>query len=70
MRGIRLTLTTKAKYVPAYDSSIPLNPWSKVSMSGYMVSRVKKALPQVMDKTLLKLMHIVENLDKDGSRRK
>lgn len=30
---------SKTKYVPAYDSSIPLNPWSKVSMSGYMVSR-------------------------------
>ena len=68
VRGARLTLTTKAKYVPTYDSSIPLNPWSKVSMSGYMVSRVKKALPQVMDKVLLKLMHIIENLDKDGSR--
>ena len=54
-----------AKFVPTYDSSIPLNPWSKVSMSGYMVARVKKNLPKIMDKILLKLMHIVERLDKD-----
>ena len=54
-----------SKFVPTYDSSVPLNPWSKVSMSGYMVSRVKKVLPKLVDKTLLKLMHIVEKLDKN-----
>ncbi len=39
-RSARLFPAPKgSKYVPTYDSSIPLNPWSKVSMSGYMVSR-------------------------------
>ncbi len=38
-RSARLRPTAKARYIPTYDSSIPLNPWSKVSMSGYMVSR-------------------------------
>lgn len=52
------------KFVPTYDSSIPLNPWSKVSMSGYMVSRVKKTLPALMDKIILKIMHVIEKLSK------
>ena len=55
--------TSKTKFVPTYDSSIPLNPWSKVSMSGYMVSGVKKTLPGVVDKVLLKLIHVVEKLE-------
>lgn len=54
--------TAGSKFVPTYDSSIPLNPWSKVSLSGYMVARVKKILPGLLDKTLLKLAHVVENL--------
>ncbi len=81
-RSAHVELTSKVKYVPNYESSIPLNPWSKVSMSGYMVSRceyeqfccrthncksdkccrVKKALPTALDKTLLKLLHVVEKL--------
>jgi len=57
------------KFVPTYDSSIPLNPWSKVSMSGYMVSRVKKTLPGLMDKIILKIMHVIEKLVKSEIKR-
>ncbi|XP_059078987.1 uncharacterized protein LOC131877341 isoform X1 [Tigriopus californicus] len=56
---------SRSKYVPTYDSSIPLNPWSKVSMSGYMVAGVKKVLPSLVDRILLKIMHIVERLESD-----
>ena len=61
--SLRIVHTAKTKFVPTYDSSIPLNPWSKVSMSGYMVSGVKKTLPSVVDKVLLKLVHVVEKLE-------
>ena len=61
--NVHTVKTAKTKFVPQYDSSVPLNPWSKVSMSGYMVARVKKALPGIVDKVLLKLLHIVEKLD-------
>jgi hypothetical protein len=53
----------KSKFVPTYDSSIPLNPWSKVSMSGYMVARIKKVMPSLVEKMILRITHVVENLD-------
>jgi len=46
-----------------YDSSIPLNPWSKVSMSGYMVSRIKKVMPSLVEKMILRIAHVVEKLE-------
>ena len=52
----------KTKFVPTYDSSIPLNPWSKVSMSGYMVSRIKKVMPSLVEKMILRISHVVEKL--------
>ncbi|CAB4060840.1 unnamed protein product [Lepeophtheirus salmonis] len=57
--------TDHVKFIPKFDSSIPLNPWSKVSMSSYLVSRIKKYVPNLVDKTFLKLAHIVEKLGKD-----
>ncbi|XP_040573062.1 uncharacterized protein [Lepeophtheirus salmonis] len=57
------TTFSDSKFVPTYDSSIPLNPWSKVSMSGYLVSKIKKSMPSIIDKTLLRLTHVVQNLD-------
>ena len=56
--------SNSVKFVPTYDSSIPLNPWSKVSMSGYMVSRVKKTLPALLDKIILKITHVIEKMAK------
>lgn len=56
------TSPASSKFVPSYDSSVPLNPWSQISMSGYLVARVKKSLPKLIDRTLVKLMHIVEKL--------
>jgi len=53
----------KTKFVPTYDSSIPLNPWSKVSMSGYMVSRIKKVMPTLVEKMILRIAHVVEKLE-------
>lgn len=48
--SVRTVHTARSKFVPQYDSAVPLNPWSKVSMSGYMVARVKKTLPAVVDR--------------------
>jgi hypothetical protein len=64
VEAVKTVGTSASKFVPTYDSSIPLNPWSKVSLSGYMVARVKKMLPDLVDKTLLKITHIVENMSK------
>ena len=61
--SFRTARTARTKFVPQYDSSIPLNPWSKVSMSGYMVARVKKTLPKIIDKIMAKMLKIVEKLD-------
>ena len=61
--SVKTVDTSGAKFVPTYDSSIPLNPWSKVSLSGYMVARVKKILPSLVDKMILKIAHIVEGMD-------
>eukprot|EP00096_Caligus_rogercresseyi_P011751 TRINITY_DN472_c0_g1_i3.p1 TRINITY_DN472_c0_g1~~TRINITY_DN472_c0_g1_i3.p1 ORF type:complete len:609 (+),score=137.92 TRINITY_DN472_c0_g1_i3:194-1828(+) len=57
--------TKQMKFVPKFDSSVPLNPWSKVSMSGYLMSRIKKYIPSVVDKTILRLTHVIEGLEKD-----
>ena len=64
MTSVTTASSAAVKFVPTYDSSIPLNPWSKVSMSGYMVSRVKKTLPTLVEKIILKITHVVEKLMK------
>ena len=62
--GLRLK-SSATKFVPTFDSSVPLNPWSKVSMSGYLVARVKKSLPPAVEKTLLKLFKVVKAMKAD-----
>ena len=61
--SVKLKSGSKTKFVPTYDSSIPLNPWSKVSMSGYMVSRIKKVMPSLVEKMILRIAHVVEKLE-------
>ena len=57
---VHLITHEKAKFIPTYDSSIPLNPWSKVSMSGYMVARIKKLMPNLVETIILRISHVVE----------
>lgn len=40
-------------FEPSFDSSIPINPWSQVSLSGYLVARVKKSIGPQIQKSLL-----------------
>merc|ERR1711892_1259617 len=50
---IRLTNTQLAskstKFQPDFDSTVPLNPWSKVSLGGYMVAKAKKVLNKLVE---------------------
>jgi len=57
-----LIVNEKTKFIPTYDSNIPLNPWSKVSMSGYMVARIKKIMPNLVENMILRICHVVEKL--------
>jgi hypothetical protein len=61
--SVKTVESSGSKFVPTFDSSIPLNPWSKISMSGYMVSKVKKILPGLVDKIILKITHVVEKME-------
>ena len=61
--SVHIVSEEKTKFVPTYDSSIPLNPWSKVSMSGYMVARIKKVMPSLVEKMLLRISHVVEKME-------
>merc|ERR1712080_308802 len=56
------TSASDIKFKPTYDSSVPLNPWSKVSLNGYMVARVKKILTGLMDAGILKAIKKYENV--------
>ena len=50
------------KSIPSYDSSIPLNPWSKVGMSGYLVVRIKKVMPGLVENMILRIICVVEKM--------
>ena len=57
-----LITSGKTKFIPSYDSSIPLNPWSKVSMSGYLVVRIKKVMPGLVENMILRIICVVEKM--------
>ena len=46
----------------SYRWNILQNPWSKVSMSGYMVARIKKIMPNLVENMILRICHVVEKL--------
>ena len=50
------------KSIPSYYSSIPLNPWSKVGMSGYLVVRIKKVMPGLVENMILRIICVVEKM--------
>lgn len=48
-----VTLSSDAtKFIPNFESAVPLNPWSKVSLGGYMVAKAKKVISKLAEKEL------------------
>jgi len=50
----------EAKIQPQFDSAVPLNPWSKVSLGGYMVARAKKVLGKLVENKIGKAFKDVD----------